>query len=272
MTSKMVKLKPNNGDNAKRDWYRHPYAMGTATGAGLIVGLGYLLNQCGPKPEPKQCPQAEPVVCEECCPAGSRKEVSKDPKQPNVVVIRCIGPLIEPICGDGEITHDESCDTKSKQPNHGCKDEKTECRNTAAGCACVEKTPIRPAPAPAPVQPAPAEKPPVVEEPKRGDCEESSAASIAAVEVPASFKKAARTGVGKVGLVPGQVVEVTYLVCPNENGEKGVYAKFVGVKGAGEKTEQVAASLSKALDGRKDPNLGIAQAKKFTQSVEAEGQ
>lgn len=166
MTDKMIKLKPNNGNGENGRWYQrsYSYVVGTLTTAGMLVGLGYI-SHCNPKIEPPQCPESKPAACEECCPPGHRKEVSK---QPFGVMIKCIDPLTEPRCGDGKCNGDETTKT--------CP------QDCPAPVEIVpRKVPERPAPAPAPVQ-TPEEEPETIEPPKPSECGRDKIESLSEAE------------------------------------------------------------------------------------------
>ncbi len=244
--TEMIKLKPqSNGNGANKKWYHNPYIMGTITAAAIVFGAASL-RECGPKPEPQKldCPEPEPVKCEECCPPGFRKEVSK---QPYGLQIKCIDPLTEPRCGDGKCNGNETPKT--------CPQD----------CPPVVK-PVKEAPA------APAAKPRAIEAPAKSECSEDGAPQITVSEVPQAFRNLAKRAADKLGgVIPGKTVTLRVLLCPSANGERGVSARVLGANVAGESNDEVEKGFRSALDGRKDSNVGIPEAQTYTQFVKVEG-
>ncbi len=230
-------LKLNTG-NGERKWHQRPDVRGITACATIAVATAMLLQQCGTKPKPP-----EPPKCEECCPPGFRKEVSK---QPFGVNIKCVDPLTEPRCGDGK-----------------CSSPQENFVNCPQDCPAPETPkPRKPRARPAPVETEPEETP------KKVGCIEAGAAPIGASEVPVLFKRAVVTGVSKHRTeLSGKTVEVTYLVCPNPDGQKGVHAKLLRVSGADNIGEEVRQSVRSALEGKTDGSLAISQAKVYRQDV-----
>ncbi len=86
-------------------------------------------------------------------------------------------------------------------------------------------------------------------------------------QVPTDIWRAARIGVDTLqGQLTG-TVQVTYLLCPNPNGEKGVTAHLIGVKGAGPLTTQVEANVRSQFDGLKGNDSGISTVKVVREDV-----
>ncbi len=257
MTGPMIRMKPQNNGRDDRKWYQRPY-MGVAAGTVAIAALALTLDHCSTKPkppEPPTCPESKPAVCEDCCPPGHRKVVSKEQFGIN---IKCIDPLTEPRCPDGKCNGKETPETCPQD----CKPQREK-----------SKAAVR-------AQPEPVEIP-EPEAPKEPDCTEEGAKRITAGEAPEAFRRTVRKVVeNHSAALVGDTAEVTVLVCPKNGGGKGVYAQFVKVNvrdangdaaGAGE-IEKLTGDLTAKLDGKEDPNRGIPQVEIFTQAIQVKQQ
>lgn len=83
-----------------------------------------------------------------------------------------------------------------------------------------------------------------------------------ASQVPAAIWRAARIGVDTLaGQLGGKTVQVTYLLCPDPNGGKGVTPHLLSVKGAGASTEQVEKNVRAefAQVGRNDSGISTVK-------------
>jgi hypothetical protein len=225
----MIRLKPQtNGNETTRKWYQHPH-LGVVAAAAMTIGLAATFKECGTKPKPP-----EPT-----CPV-SKPPVCEQPCAPGFT-IKCMAPLVEkPVVRE-----------EPKPAKRAVREEpKPECGD---GYAMVDgKCEAKEA-----------------EAPKESECTEGGAKHIGASEVPALFKRLVRKAVEKHSAeLVDKTAEVKFLICPNENGEKGAYAKVVGANVDGEPNDQLAEDARANLDGKKDPNSGISQVKVFTQSFQ----